>query len=532
MTVNPTAKVGDALDLTVAALSKDGSVNKNYTGNIYISVSEDPKATVPFADNGYTFTAEDQGTKTFSKGLIFSKDGHMTVTVIDLENEQITGNASVTVSPANGTSTGSSNEQISVTSPTNGSVITTDNVDVVGTTKKDSKVKFLLNGKEVGETQSDPSGAFLFNVKGLLNDKNAIQAEVIDGTDAVAGQTDNILITVQNGGPQIKSVTIQEGNSIPAGSTIHVSLISDPQLKEVVMNVKNTVQVMQEDPTNPGTYTGSMIVPKDLGNYTLGAKLTSSLGLTTQKPDAVPFTIVAAQNQNIFGPIKVEAGDKKATLTFTLTIKNDDIAKFKIVYGTSSGLLSQSSITDNKEKIVYGTGTGLNTQYRWYIPNLDYAHYYFQIIPIGKDGNTMDNLKSSVVDADLSLHAAPNTQCVVDNITSVNVKKLNDSYVLSWDPVASATSGYNVYKKDDSGEFQLIETVTDPSYTVNVDMTQKQIQYSEFAIKGLCNTPAKAESPDFSPSTRVQTGPEGIVAILAISLGLGYLLIRRRRTAR
>ena len=543
-----TARVGEALDLTVKAVGKDGSVSKDYKGNIYISVSEDPKATVPYADNGYTFVPEDQGSKTFSKGLLFTKEGRMTVTVIDLENEQITGTATVTVSNVGSdtaaTSTGDT--QVSVTSPSNGSIITTTSVDVVGTTKKNSKVKFSVNGKEVGQTQSDPSGAFLYTVKTLDSDKNALQVSVLDGTDKVIGQSDTILLTVQNNGPAIKSISAQEGVKVNPSSLIHVTLISEPKLKEAVINIKDTVQVMQESTTAPGTYTAAIMTPKDLGDYSIGAKLTTTMGTVTQKNDAAKITVATPEDKNVFGPIQVETSDKKATFTFSLVQDDAKIAKFKFRYGTSSGSLSQESITYDRAKIVYvstgatdtgstatgssSTGaTGTGTMYRWYVSGLT-GHYSFQIVPLDQDGNTMEYYKSSIVDADVSLNAP--SQCTVDNITAVRVKKLEDAYELSWDAIATANAGYDVYKKDATGQFVLIETVNEPRYVVHVDMTKKQAEYAEFAVKGLCNGPSKNESTNFSPSTRVQTGPAGIAIVVVLSLLAGYAIMRRRRTAR
>lgn len=94
--VSPTAKVGEAIDITVKAVDKTGNVVKNYLGNIYITVESDLKATVPFED-GYTFIDADQGSKIFSKGLSFTKEGKLKVSVVDIETENIEGSATVTV---------------------------------------------------------------------------------------------------------------------------------------------------------------------------------------------------------------------------------------------------------------------------------------------------------------------------------------------------------------------------------------------------------------------------------------------------
>jgi hypothetical protein len=91
--------------MTVNVLDKSGAMKTDYTGTIYITVDNDSKATVPYAEDGYTFKASDKGTIVFSKGLSFTKEGKMKVTVIDAENDNLEGVASVTVNPSNGSTT-------------------------------------------------------------------------------------------------------------------------------------------------------------------------------------------------------------------------------------------------------------------------------------------------------------------------------------------------------------------------------------------------------------------------------------------
>ena len=86
-----TAAVGEAIDITVKAVAKDGSIDKNYNGSIFIFVDKDSKATVPYGQDGYTFTSGDAGKKTFSKGLSFTKEGKMLVNIGDLVNTSLNG---------------------------------------------------------------------------------------------------------------------------------------------------------------------------------------------------------------------------------------------------------------------------------------------------------------------------------------------------------------------------------------------------------------------------------------------------------
>ncbi len=142
VTIQSPVRVGEATDMVVKVLDKTGAIKKDYLGTIYIVVDNDSKATIPYAADGYTFKTADQGTITFSKGLAFTKAGKMKVTVMDIDNDNLEGVASVTVednttttAPTTGT------EKVTIISPDNNSEIPSDSVNIIGSTKKNSKVQ-------------------------------------------------------------------------------------------------------------------------------------------------------------------------------------------------------------------------------------------------------------------------------------------------------------------------------------------------------------------------------------------------------
>lgn len=93
---NTTAKVWESMDVIVKAVTKSGTIASWYKWTIYISVDGDYKAKVPYID-WYTFTSTDQGAKTFSKGLSFSKAGTFIVHVSDLDKTSLSWSTSVIV---------------------------------------------------------------------------------------------------------------------------------------------------------------------------------------------------------------------------------------------------------------------------------------------------------------------------------------------------------------------------------------------------------------------------------------------------
>lgn len=241
VTVPATAKSQEALDITIKAVDKTGNVVKNYLGTIYVTVENDTKATVPYED-GYTFVTGDQGVKTFSKGLSFSKEGKMKVTVVDIDVENLEGTANVTVTNSAGTKTEASGD-ITITSPANGDTIPDTKTTVSGTAKKNSKVQIFVNGKKAGDAQSDDTGSFLFSVTTLEADQNVLQAKLLDGADKVIAQTEQISITVNASGPAFQALTIKEGNEVAPGTLLHASVGAEADLKEVLVTLNGNDQI-------------------------------------------------------------------------------------------------------------------------------------------------------------------------------------------------------------------------------------------------------------------------------------------------
>jgi sugar lactone lactonase YvrE len=88
------ATAGSPLDLTVTALDSAGNAVTGYSGTVSFSSSDSYPAVLPV---NYTFTSSDQGTHTFSGGVILFTAGAQTLTAQDTGNSALTGSASVAV---------------------------------------------------------------------------------------------------------------------------------------------------------------------------------------------------------------------------------------------------------------------------------------------------------------------------------------------------------------------------------------------------------------------------------------------------
>lgn len=536
LTVNQSAKVGEALDLTVKALDKDGGTVADYAGTVYVTVDNDSKATLPYAE-GYTFVSADQGAKTFSKGLAFSKAGNMTVSVIDIDDDKVEGTAKVNVTEGDSGPGVTGNEAVTISSPEAGGTVSGTETDVVGTTKKNSKFQVFLNGKKSGEGQSDDKGAILYKLKGIDQEQNVLEVKVLDGSDKEAGTSGKISFSVAaDKGPEFKSVTIKEGNTVKAGTVLNVTVAAEPKLKEVSVSFGDSVEVFKEQASgvtagdvtvggvSEGLYVGTVTAPSTAGSYPLDATLTNDMGKKTVKTAAVTVTVTEVPKL-AYENVKIEAGDKKVTFTFDVLNEPESVSKYKFSYGTESGALTKESVTFEKAKIaVVGTGASASgSTYKWYVDGLENpGKYYFKIAAVDVAGSPVSSTESDVFEADLALNAAG--KCSIANVSGLKVSKTEDQSVLSWDSIPEALS-YNVYKKDASGAYVLIENVKVTSYTIH--LAKDAVKYEDFAVKAVCSD-ATTESADYAEATRVQTGPAQVIALLSLALGIGFFITRRR----
>jgi hypothetical protein len=278
---------------------------------------------------------------------------------------------------------------------------------------------------------------------------------------------------------------------------------------------------------NGGTYVGTVTAPTVSGSYPIDVTLTADSGQKTVKTAA--DTVTVTEPQVSFENVKIQTSANKASFTFDVAGDSDNIAKFKFVYGTDSGALTQESVTFDKKKILANasgstaSGATASGTYQWYVAGLqELKPYYFQIKALDAAGSEISNVVSDILVADLSLNAAG--KCTIANVSGLKVAKADDQSTLSWDAIPDALS-YNVYKKDATGNFVLVENVKTNQYVIH--LAKDSVKYEDFAVKAVCSD-GTTESADYANATHVQTGPAQVIVFLALALGIGYFVTRRK----
>lgn len=365
--VPATAEVGKSVDITVKALDKDGEIVKDYAGTIYITVSNDTKATVPHSE-GYTFLAADQGQKTFSKGLIFTKEGTAKISVDDFDRIKVKGNTTVTVKATSDTGT-AGKEVVTITSPDNNSTLGKPDFQVLGATKKSSKVQLFVNGEKNQESQTDETGSFLFQVKSTGQAKNTLVVKVLDGSDKIIGESSSVLVTTGSEATAKTTLTATPSTVNP-GEKVTLKALSESGLKSVSVVFGDDIIALKED-AQAGSYSATATAPKLAGGYNLSITTKNELGKETTTKDAAKITVNALAAQ--FKNVKTTVGDKEVTFNFMIENDSDAIAKFEFATTSSTGAVTKS-VTPDKTTL-----KTLDGGYSWKISGLNLDTYTFII---------------------------------------------------------------------------------------------------------------------------------------------------------
>ncbi len=124
------------------------------------------------------------------------------------------------------------------------------------------------------------------------------------------------------------------------------------------------------------------------------------------------------------------------------------------------------------------------------------------------------------------------TECsenIEHKITWLKLVELKTKSILTWDKIIGV-NGYNVYKKLENWEFELIENVSDSKF--EIEITGDEIKYDYFAVRAVSkNTCWEEFEWTLSDATKIKTGPE-LIILLAISLLIWwYIAIKRNKNA-
>jgi hypothetical protein len=513
----PSAKVGEAIDVTVEAKDKDDKVLTNYRGSIFFQSDTDFGATIPAQGKAVQFKESDNGVLKISKWVIFKRVGNQELMVTGTLEDDVGWSIKIRVEDSSTTAPVVAVEAISITVPEKGSTVTSDTITISGKTKKNSKVIVKLNAKELGNTQTNEDGTFTYKLSGINQQSNILSASVVDGSNVVIGTIDS-QFNYWVKAPTYYNLSIAPAKEVDGGTGITLMIDAEPGLSEVTLMIDGALLTTKEQ--SPGKYTIPTVSPIKAGSYPIQVTLKNILAQSTTKPDAgilvVKEPVIVAPPpvpKSMFKDVKMVSEGSRININFFVENLPKDVVAFKIGYGESANSLSKEVMTLPREKIQRPDGS-----YNWYIDKLEPKNYTFKIFWVLSGGLIEPSLSSEAMSALIGKWS-----CSIGNIGNVKVMTGDDKTVLSWDALSGALS-YNVYRLSAAKDYELVENVQSNSYTLF--LSSGSIVYQDFAIKALCDDRTESSVP--ATASRVQTGPWLLAILVAFSALLGIIFLRRR----
>jgi hypothetical protein len=372
---NTTGRVGEAIDITVRAVDKDKKTVIGYRGSVIFN-TDNIGDTVPAPGKTVTFTADDNGEKKFSKGLIFKKSGKQKVYVSDVSDD-IMGEATIMVDAA-AVTTPTTDASVTIITPENDTKITGDMMMVSGKTRKNSKITLILNGQDAGTVVSDDTGIFTKNITGLTQENNILTANLIDGTSATVASSPEIRFSRLLASASTYGVTISPASTVEASSPIDIMVDATPGLTELTISLDGSLLTTKE--TTAGKYSISTVAPAKAGVYkmTLGQKDSLGQSKTVDSPTSLTTTekLAAVSIAPTFKNIKTVTTGSRVVFDFSVENAPSDLTSFKIAYGKNADSLTQETTTLILDKIASKTNSG---SYTWYIDKIPTDTYTFKI---------------------------------------------------------------------------------------------------------------------------------------------------------
>ena len=471
--VNPsTAWINQAVDLTVKAVDSNGAVVKDYANNIFIEVPaiKDLQDVSLPSDGIYTFSAQDQWQKTFSKWLTIKAPGTYTVQVSDIENEAIKWQAQIVVQA--GSTEPTTQGTMTISSPLPNATETNSTVSVVGNAwVKNAKVEVMLNGTKVKEEQSNQNGDFTAFVTDLTPWQYTLKTVVKDVNNNVLASSADIPFTYQTAQlGDIKAFDVLPSKILKQWqkATFTVRVWNDTTSVELTLRSASGKEMkLPLDKMQDGVFQKQLLMDT-AETYT--ASIAYSMW-TEKKTQDNAATITVLEGKGIREvTYKIDPIDKTALALEWKPIGQVDYVL--VQYGTEKDALASSIVL---------TGT------TWQLLGLDLGNksYYMRLFPANEKGDIAWE-PSDIILVEQLQGSAP--VCRVEGIV-VSTTKIWDQYFLTRTAAENAER-YIIYRSDrpvrSIAEMQKVGETSDLKFPYPFDPQAKTEWYAYYAVVAVC----------------------------------------------
>jgi cysteine-rich repeat protein len=544
ITITPSFKVNEYVDLTIKAVTADGKTDTSYKGqDISIDITDEAGKAITSADvvlpsNGYGFfEASDLWVKIYSKGLALKKPGKYMVSVADVFNTSIKGSTGFVVL---GDATTPNMGIIKVTSPTANSTESNPMITIIGsTTNPNTPLSIMIDEKKLKEGVSDSNGGFSIAVSGLTPGSHKLIVNWLDLSNTVIATSGPIPFTIagQATGEISATLEIQPSKTVKLNSMVKFIITTNPSVTAVTLALGNGTP----QPTNK---VSDGKFEKEMQMATVGSfpiTLEATAGISNKKFPNIDTIMVGDEVRKILSLNgSLESDGSKANLSRTYT---GTINFFKLQYGTERNDMKLSLTTTKAE---------------WQILLVEPGKiYYAQVFPIdqaavvngdpsqiielkaksvcgnGKietweecdDGNLSDG-DSCSIECKTSFTAPTEPTVPTCNPPSgikLKTKKIWTQYYLYRWSVPWAQK-YMVYRKDSQPsslsavwELSLVGETTETQFAYPFDPQASSDQYAWYAVQAVCQD---WQQKIVDSIKKVKVGPRETLLVLLLVMSL------------
>ena len=509
VTVDPDkAGVWEAIDLTIEAVDKSDNIVKDYEWTVLIFSESDREAEFPnqLEDNSYTFKKSDEWIVKFENSVKFKNKWTNDIHVYDLDDQtdSLMWTAEIEITDK----VVVKKVDISILSPETWLTIWKKSVVVSWKTAKNHQVKIVLNWKKEILTTSDENWVFEKEVVWLLDWKNVIKASVLDWDDKELWVSKDINLTINSNLPIFDKLILTPNwdTELESETTIKAEVYASKWLDKVSIILDDWMNDLKE--VSEWVYKWEFLAPKIAGKYSVDILLKDELWHKAKELSKANITIkeVTESAPAIPDPV-VEP------------VKPDPVAE----------PANPEPVVEQKVKDVcyeWDFSWDLYDKKCWTKPET----------PKEKDKCIQWDYSWNVYDWKCWTKPVDYTAPIDLGIKNLRIVKLKTKTILTWDYLPDAEK-YEVYKKIDWSEPELIQSVKDPKFEFN--MSWDKIKFENFAVKAIWKQEFTNENGqkikkeivwDLSQAVSIQTWTKEIVLIfLALLLWFIVIVFTRKK---
>jgi hypothetical protein len=505
-----------AADMTIKAVKSDWSPVTDYKWTIIMDWWSQDTSVYDMPSNGfYQFTAEDQGVKTFSKGLTIKKTGQYNITVYDSIDDSVVWKLPIVVWSTIETET-KNTKLIEILEPLgSGATIEWSSLNIVGKTdSKKTPLQFFLDEKKVvTEWETDENGNFSVYLTDIASGSHMLQVKMVDYEWKILWESEIIKFNyiLPSTDWFLKSFIANPNGEINAWDAV----VFDSQVDGTVRSIEIKIGTMWTfimDRTASGVFNKTVVIDKS-GTHKVDVTLIFEWWQRTIYVDRATLNVKWTNGVSLLKAVNNSADPSKVSLSWSPV---GTPVSYVVRYGQSQDTLTSELKT-----------TVSNVEVSW----LDVGkQYFFQVFAVDQTGAVTWKWSDIISLMTQWQWAAGENAIVWASCTVVGIKirteKVGDQYFLMRDAIPWAVE-YHIYKSDyevnNIQNMQKIGSSTVPQFAYPFDATAKKDEYTFYSVVATCSD---GQNLQIDNVKKVHTWPLSDMLILFFVSLISYFLYR------